>query len=192
MDTARIRQITARNLPPNCHLTENAIANLSYLVDLTRNAPVKITHSENHKMLRAAIRTIVDLLPQMIIEAEQAAGAAKKNGEATDMDHFAERAKILLGAALPFKIIASSHRDPRGAWHAWARLMRQSIEIGLPPEHRQDISFQSPTGRGITLIRDLMELAGIMNSGGEDLDGATIVSALKDRRRAKTGREKAN
>lgn len=178
-DIEAVRKIIEKHLPQGCQFRELEIGNLAYLVTLTRNAPRTLTHGAAHRELAKAIRIILTELPSMINEAEREAEAAKKTGRATDMDHFARQSRLLVQAALPFKGITNS-RDKRSWWHGWARMMKQTIEVGLPVEHRDAVSFQkADEGRGILILQDLLELVGM-----ENLPGNTIKSALSIRKRA--------
>ena len=96
-----------------------AAADLAYLIRLIRTHPRDLTHGPEHQALRAAVRTLLDVLPGMIAAAETEGAAARRYGRTTDMDHFAWRASALLEAAQPFAAVAlAGQRGPAGmvAW----------------------------------------------------------------------------
>lgn len=100
---------------------------LEYLAELARKAPAGLTHGKAHQALGRAVRTILDVLPEMIEQAEHEAIVARQEGRATDMDHFVWRAGDLLAAAEPFRPI-TARPDARRWWHGFALLM--SYEVG--------------------------------------------------------------
>ncbi len=110
----------------------------------------------------------------MIAEAETEAASAHAAGRATDMDHFAWRARLLLDAVQPFRGIIAP-RNPRGHWHGWARMMRQTVDPIMRQCGVAQPGFGKATSPGILIIGDLLRLAGI------DVEGEAIVSALEDR-----------
>jgi hypothetical protein len=127
---------------------------LVYLADLAHKAPpVDVTHGEAHRALARAVSTILDVLPELIAQAEPAAKAARQEGRTTDMDQFASRAKDLLAAAEPFRAIIP-RRDIRGAWHGWAILMADEIEAILGD------ATGSITYRNAPIVQILMKLLG--------------------------------
>jgi hypothetical protein len=150
------------------------IAELAYLVTLIRAAPRGFTHSDRHRQLAGHVRGLRKLLPTMIREAEAEAAQAHEEGRATDLDHFARRAQILLEAVEPFAGITSP-RNPRGWWHGWARMMRQTVDSIMRQCGVRQPGFGKSTSPGILIIGALLKLAGI------EVDGSGIISALGER-----------
>lgn len=174
-DTTAAAAIFAKHLPRACRQpTAGEIAPVAYLVNLTREAPQSFTHGDPHRQLAAHVRGLQKLLPGMIRQADALAAQAQAAGRTTDLDHFAWRARLLLEAVQPFAGITSA-RNPRGWWHGWAHVMRQTVDPILRHCGFEQPGFGQPTSPGIEIIGDLLELAGI------EADGTAIVSALKDR-----------
>lgn len=150
---------------------DRELANIAYLVELARNAPVEITHGIVHHDLAGAIRVILTALPGMIAAADDEAAAAKESGRTTDMDTFVRRARALLEAATPFEPM-TQRRNPRGAWHGWARSLSHEVRSILRP-----CSFAKPTAPAILVIVDLLALAEI------ETTPTAVVEALRERDR---------
>jgi hypothetical protein len=146
---ARVRAVFALYVavPPS----DAELTNLVYLLELASKAPVGITHGKAHRDLAAAVRILLQVLPGLIADADDAAMAAHRDGRATDMDHFAGHLRTLLAATEPFRPI-TARRDRRGAWHGWARMMAMEVRrCGGTP-----VSFAHETASGVRILAALL------------------------------------
>jgi hypothetical protein len=156
---------------------EREVETLAYLLRLVRNAPREITHGEEHKKVRDAVRTLLTVLPGMIESAEVEAADAKQDGRTTDLAHFAWRAQELLDAAQPFASVSASKRDVRGWWHGWARLIAQEVQAVLR-QHGRAIGLTGKESPAIVVTLNLLALCRV-----EGMTASGLIEALKDRDR---------
>jgi len=164
---------------------EDAILNLIYVVRLVRAHPHDLTHGEDHKALRGAVRELLDTLPRMIAATEAAACATKDPAWATagvatavdwaaawatagavrvtreaQLDRFTFHLRALLAAAQPFAPVARATRTSRGWWHDCIGMLAPQIALvlrqrGLPA------GASVPTARRVCVVVALLALAGI-------------------------------
>ena len=124
-------------LDPANRADAGTIDDILYLLRLIRAHPHDLTHGADHKALRGAIRELLDTLPRMLAAAEAEAASAAREARATDQGRFAELARALLAAAMPFATTARTIRTKPGWWHAYARMLGMELRVvfyrrGLP------------------------------------------------------------
>jgi hypothetical protein len=167
---AAIRTAFQKNL--SVAPSNNDVVHIAYLLRLIETAPHTLTHGRSHRELARAIRIILKVLPQLISEAESENFAAKSEGRATDMDHFAWRAQALFNAAKPFEPI-TARRDKRGWWHGWARNLALDVKVILARQGVNQRSFSKATGGGTLTVCALLDIAGVQ------VDAEALVTALR-------------
>ncbi|MGC8468534.1 MAG: hypothetical protein ACP5NI_01385 [Acetobacteraceae bacterium] len=161
-------------LDPGNRDDARTIAGVLYLIELARAHPHGITHGSDHKAFRGAVRELLGTLPRMIAEAEaeaEAEGAAAE-GRATDMDRFAELARVLLAAAAPFAVTARAIRTKRGWWHPFAVQIAMEIRLVF---HRRGL----PVGASVStapLVRAVVALLGL---AGIERTPEAVLKALR-------------
>jgi hypothetical protein len=128
---------------------------------------VGLTHGKAHHALAAAVRTILNVLPELIEQAKREAILAHQEGRATDLGQrtrdadggecvggFVWHAMKLLAAAEPFRPL-TARRDIRGAWHGAAILMAFEVEAILRRAGKDPGSFEY---KEAPIVRILMKL----------------------------------
>ena len=157
----------------------STVRNLDYLLRLVRSAPHELTHGKEHKKLREAVRTLLEVLPTMITAAEKAAAEAAADGRTSEMTHFAWRCQALLDAAQPFATVAGGRRNHLGWWHGWARVIAGEVRRVLHKHGGLSLGIRKPNSPVVVITHRLLGLVPIKVKG-EDMGIAAVLNALEE------------
>lgn len=132
------------------------LATWPYLLSLIRAHPRELLDSPEYAEAVKAMRTLARLLPILSEKAEALASEAKRKGQTTWLDRYAEHTRAVEDSIKPFTL---DRRDKRGWWHGWARTARIDVALVL---HRHGVhaSFNNATAPAVKIMVDLLQMAG--------------------------------